>query len=51
MEWLAHDELHVFLMAWLPEVEALAEAAELTQAQASLARIRAMLVEYQRVFE
>lgn len=51
MEGAAHDELHVFLMTWFPEVTAIQATKDLDAGRASLERLRALIVEYDRFFE
>lgn len=51
MEGPAHDELHVFLMAWIPELTALQGATELADGHARVASLKAMLATYDETFE
>ena len=51
MEGPAHDTLHGFLVAWIPEVKALALDTELPAATERLRRMKVMLGEVERVFE
>lgn len=51
MEGAAHDELHVFLMVWIPEVSMLQEDTDKDTALARVLRLQALLAEYDRFFE
>ena len=51
MEGAAHDELHVFLMAWIPSVESLRTTSDLEAGQATAAELKAMLETYGQHFE
>jgi len=51
MEGAAHDELHVFLMAWFPEVTAIQSVSDVAAGRASLGKLRALMAEYDRFFE
>jgi hypothetical protein len=51
MDGAAHDELHVFLMVWIPEVSSLQDDTALDVAKARVQRLQAMVTEYDRFFE
>ena len=51
MTGASHDELHVFLMAWMPAVDALGKAPDAAAAKAAHEATRGLLVEYGRFFE
>jgi len=50
MDGPAHDQLHVFLIAWMPAVAGLKEASD-EDAQVRVAGVRDMVAEYDRYFE
>ena len=51
MTGAAHDTLHGFLAAYMPAVDALNKVDDPKAAQAQVAALQAMVVEYDRVFE
>jgi hypothetical protein len=51
MTGASHDQLHVFLTAWMPEVAALRKTTELEEGKARIGRLEAMLEQYGRHFE
>lgn len=51
MEGSSHDELHVFLQAWIPGVKALGESTTLSQSQAQLAALRGYMDALDKHFE
>ncbi len=51
MDGPAHDELHVFLMAWIPKVDGLKKASSATSGQATVDEMKAMLDKYDEFFE
>ena len=51
MEGSSHDELHVFLQAWIPGVKALGESGTLSESQAQLATLRGYMDALDKHFE
>jgi len=51
MDGPAHDELHVFLMAWIPKVDALKKATGAKTGQVTVDEMMAMLDKYDEFFE
>ncbi len=51
MDGAAHDELHVFLMAWIPKVDSLKKVEDVDEGKATVAHLEAMLVTYGQYFE
>lgn len=51
MEGAAHDQLHVFLIAWMPAVEAVGKQTDLAEGQKAVAHLRGLVAEYDKHFE
>jgi hypothetical protein len=51
MDGPSHDELHVFLMAWIPKVDRLKTVEDVVAGQATVAEMKTMLTTYDQFFE
>ena len=51
MDGAAHDELHVFLTAWMPAVAALKASPDLPAASATVTQLQGMVAAYDKAFE
>jgi hypothetical protein len=51
MEGAAHDQLHLFLMAWMPALEELGKQTDGSGGQESLESLRGLVAEYDKHFE